>query len=200
MNIFEKIQKARIKLQSSELKKTGYNKHSNFYYFELADFLPKVNEIFDELKLFSNFSIDQETATLKIVNNEKPDEVETFTSNVVDATNNLVKGIQALGSTHTYLKRYLYVNALEIIEPDTVDPFVGKKADDNRNHDNSGTDKTAKRKAQEKFIKTNEDKFTKMITACLNKYGKQVFQDLSDEELEKLKTAISDEINKGKGE
>ena len=53
MNIYEKLQKARVELQSLGLKMGGHNKFADFKYFELKDFLPKVNEIFENLKLFS---------------------------------------------------------------------------------------------------------------------------------------------------
>ncbi|BBM37657.1 hypothetical protein JCM16775_0347 [Leptotrichia hofstadii] len=57
MNIYEKLQKARVELQSLGLKMGGHNKFSGFKYFELKDFLPKVNEIFENLKLFSKFDL-----------------------------------------------------------------------------------------------------------------------------------------------
>ena len=56
MNIYKKIQQARVELQKMGIKKSGHNKFANFDYFELKDFLPKVNEIFLDLKLFSKYS------------------------------------------------------------------------------------------------------------------------------------------------
>ena len=56
--IQEKLQQARIELQKQKLKKSGKNNYSGFTYYELADFLPQVNTIFNDLKVFSNFSID----------------------------------------------------------------------------------------------------------------------------------------------
>ena len=50
MNVFEKLQKARVDLQKKELKKSGKNTYSNYDYFQLADFLPELNEIMDEKK------------------------------------------------------------------------------------------------------------------------------------------------------
>ena len=55
-NVFEKLQQARVQLQNSKLKKSGKNAYAGFSYFELADFIPTVNNIFNDLKLFSNFS------------------------------------------------------------------------------------------------------------------------------------------------
>jgi hypothetical protein len=49
--VYEKLQKARIKLQHTELKKSGHNKFAGYKYFELGDFLPAIQSIFFELKL-----------------------------------------------------------------------------------------------------------------------------------------------------
>ena len=37
MNVFEKLQSVRVKLQEREIKKSGKNNYSGFTYFELAD-------------------------------------------------------------------------------------------------------------------------------------------------------------------
>ena len=51
MNIYEKMQEARIRLQKLKIKKTGWNEYSKFDYFELGDFLPDIMSIFKTLKL-----------------------------------------------------------------------------------------------------------------------------------------------------
>jgi hypothetical protein len=35
--VYEKLQQARIKLQNTELKKSGHNKFAGYKYFELGD-------------------------------------------------------------------------------------------------------------------------------------------------------------------
>lgn len=125
MNIYQKLQKARIALQNTALKKSGMNKFAGFKYFELGDLLPHINNIFDDLGLFSAFNIKDELATLTIVNTDKPDEAVQFTSPIADASVKGTTPVQSLGAVHTYLKRYLYLNALEIIENDMLDANVG---------------------------------------------------------------------------
>ena len=66
MNIFEKIQAARVELQEMNLKMGGYNKFADFKYFELKDFLPEINKIFNKLKLFSKFVNLQKDKVLTI--------------------------------------------------------------------------------------------------------------------------------------
>lgn len=127
MNVFEKLQNARVNLQLLNLKKSGNNKFSGFTYYELADFLPAINKIFSELKLFSNFSIKENRAYLEIFNSENPEEKTIFEMPTAEL---LLKGctaVQALGGVNTYCKRYLYLNALEIVENDLLDSLAGKK-------------------------------------------------------------------------
>lgn len=127
LNVYAKLQKARVELQKKNLKKSGKNKFANFNYYELADFLPSINELFNELGLFSQFNIRENVATLTIINIQNITDVVMFESPVKEAE---IKGstpIQCLGGIHTYMKRYLYLNALEIVESDMFDAKVGDK-------------------------------------------------------------------------
>ena len=123
--IYEKLQKARIELQNKKLKKSGKNGYSGFTYYELADFLPQVNQIFFDLKLCSNFSIEGRKASLTVTDWEDNTK-EVFTSPIEDLELKGCTKVQALGGVHTYLKRYLYLNALEIVESDMLDAQAGK--------------------------------------------------------------------------
>ena len=44
-NLNQSIISIRVKLQNSKLKKTGKNTFAGFDYFELSDFLPRLNEL-----------------------------------------------------------------------------------------------------------------------------------------------------------
>lgn len=129
MNIYEKLQKCRVELQQKKLKKSGVNKYSGFNYFELADFMPDVNILFDNYKMFSNFSIGIDgLAKLIIIDceDENSKSIE-FTSPVEELELKGCNKIQALGGVHTYMKRYLYMNALEIVEADMFVSVTGKE-------------------------------------------------------------------------
>lgn len=121
MNVFQKLQKCRVELQGEKLKKSGKNQYSHYDYFELGDFLPKALEIMDKHGLTSIFSFTQEEATLTIINSEKIDEKIVFTTPVAIAQLKGCYAIQNIGATQTYARRYLYVMALEISEPDVLD-------------------------------------------------------------------------------
>ena len=145
MNIYEKLQLCRVELQEMKLKKSGENKFSGFKYYELKDFLPKINELFKKHGLFSNFSIKDGRAVLEIIDKDwiskesfKDESLEffrqnscffkiEFTSPVAEANVKGCTAIQSLGAVHTYMKRYLYLNALEIVEDDSLDGRVGSK-------------------------------------------------------------------------
>lgn len=133
MNVYGKLQAARVRLQESNLKKSGENKFAGFKYFELGDFLPSINKIFEELKLSSFINFTKEEAKLVIINSEKVDETIEFTCPVVDLTLKGANSIQNLGGTQTYLRRYLYMNALEIVENDEFDAVIGRDSKDNKN-------------------------------------------------------------------
>ena len=44
MNVYSKLQTARVRLQESNLKKSGENKFAGFKYFELGDFHSKYKQ------------------------------------------------------------------------------------------------------------------------------------------------------------
>lgn len=126
LNLYQKIQRCRVELQNLNLKKSGKNKFANFEYYELADFLPKVNELFDKYKLFSQFTLKSDIATLEVFDTEKGDSV-TFSSPVAEVNIKGSNAIQNLGGANTYMKRYLYLNLLEIVESDSFDAVAGKE-------------------------------------------------------------------------
>lgn len=125
--VYAKLQKARIKLQYSSIKKSGHNKFAGYQYFELGDFLPTINDIFNELGLCSVISFDKELATLRIVDTDNGGAI-TFTSPMADANLKGCHPIQNLGAVETYSRRYLYVTALEIVEHDSLDATTGQEA------------------------------------------------------------------------
>ena len=122
MNVFKKLQDARVKLHNTSLNKSGKNNFAKFNYFELADFIPTVTKIFNDMGLCGivSFSASDAYLTIYNVDGEKDDFV-TFTSPLVMASMDRVQPIQSLGATHTYLRRYLWLMAMEIVENDVVD-------------------------------------------------------------------------------
>ena len=129
ISIYKKIQIVKEKILTANLKKTGENKYAGFTYYELADFTPTIIKLCNEVGLFTKISFDNEIATLKIINSDKPDEVEEYTSPMRDLELKGCNKIQALGGVETYSRRYLYMSAFDIIENDMFDAESGKEVE-----------------------------------------------------------------------
>ena len=127
-NAYQKLQIARLLLQEKKLTKSGKNKFAGYEYFELQDFLPAVQTIFSDVGLCPVFRVGDSDATLTLYNMEKPDEYILFTAPMASAELKGCHPVQNLGASISYLRRYLYVNAMEIVEHDALDATTGKEA------------------------------------------------------------------------
>lgn len=127
MNVYQKLNAARKKFHGIELKKSGHNKFAGYKYFELGDFIIPALEIFNEVGLTSIISFGKEVAHMDIVDNERPEQRLTITSPMSTAALKGCHEVQNLGAVQTYLRRYLWVAALEIVEHDALDATTGIK-------------------------------------------------------------------------
>lgn len=130
LNLFQKLQKARVELQEMNLKKSGHNKFAGFTYYNLEDFLPAINIICHNVGLFTAISFENDYAILKIYDCEDMNRFVEFKSPMKEIQQKGCNEIQALGSVETYSRRYLYLTAFEIVENDFSDAVIGK--DDNK--------------------------------------------------------------------
>lgn len=120
MMVHKKLMNARMMLQQTELKKSGHNKFSNYYYFELGDFLPQINQIFHTLGLCGVISYTKDYADLTITDVDDGTFI-TISSPMVEANLKGAHAIQNLGAVETYQRRYLWMTAMEIVEHDALD-------------------------------------------------------------------------------
>ena len=120
MSVHKKLMQARVKLQSMEIKKSGLNKFAGYSYFELADFIPPIQSIFNELGLCGIVTFNTEYAQLCITDVEDGT-VIVITSPMAEANLKGAHPIQNLGAVLSYQRRYLWMAALEIVEGDAVD-------------------------------------------------------------------------------
>lgn len=127
MSIYQKLSDAREEFHGLKLKKTGHNKFANYYYFELGDFLIPALEVFRKHQLCAlPVSFGLELAVMRIVDLEGGECIEV-TSPMSTAALKGCHEVQNLGAVQTYLRRYLWVAALEIVEHDAIDATTGKK-------------------------------------------------------------------------
>jgi hypothetical protein len=130
MNVYQKLNVARNKFHNTEIKKSGHNKFAGYKYFELGDFIVPALSIFDEVGLTSIISFGKESADMRIINTDKPEEMIVIESPMSEANLKGCHPVQNLGAVQTYIRRYLWVAALEIVEHDALDsskPVEDKK-------------------------------------------------------------------------
>jgi DNA polymerase elongation subunit (family B) len=121
-NVYQKLLTARVKFLASNPEKSGKNMHLAFKYFELDDIVPIATKIFDEVGLLPMVYFESDRACMHIVNTDGNGESVFFQAPVVTlAENKGTNAVQAYGATMTYYRRYLYMLALDICEPDEFD-------------------------------------------------------------------------------
>lgn len=120
MNVYQKLNDARVQFHKLQLKKTGLNKFAGYSYFELGDFLIPALEVLHDNGLCAFISFGKELATMTIVDVASAQSIE-LTSPMAEAQLKGCHPIQNLGAVETYTRRYLWVAALEIVEHDALD-------------------------------------------------------------------------------
>lgn len=133
MNVLTKLQLARLKFLQAGVKKTGKNIHLEFMYFELQDIVPTAESIFAEVGLLMVPTIGKEYASARVYNcddqEEEPVVFEVPFTQIAPIISNTGKVVtnemQALGSSITYIRRYLWQLVLDIIEADSIDNISG---------------------------------------------------------------------------
>lgn len=128
MNVFEKLNEARLRFQNAGVSKSGHNKFAGYTYYELADILPVINKLANELKFCCIINYKQDLATLDFCDIEK-DEKITFSCPMCTTTVKGATEVQCEGAVITYLKRYLYQNCFEIVEADMLDGTLDPSAE-----------------------------------------------------------------------
>jgi hypothetical protein len=193
--VYGKLAKARKQFLDMDVKKSGKNSHFKFSYYELHDIVPAVTKINNDLGLVTTFNIyDEDTiyneesmqitkrsakAVLAVVDIESGESIE-FTSKLAKEGQVLNKGnvMQELGSRHTYLRRFLYLNAYDIVEADAIDsqgPTTTKP---------KAIPQPQKQAPQPTTI-TKED-VTEIILSLKNIYSKEDLKDQVSRELSKM--------------
>lgn len=136
VNVYQRLLTARAKFLEADVQKTGKNMHLSFKYFELDDIVPSAIRIFNEVGLIPIVNFTADTATMNIVNIDNPEDSVVFVAPfnqiapiVSNAGKQATNEMQALGSSITYMRRYLYMMALDICESDSIDANLGKGED-----------------------------------------------------------------------
>jgi hypothetical protein len=126
MKVYKKLIDARNMLQTKELTKSGHNKFAGYKYFELSDFLPTIQQIFQEVGLVDVISFDSEIASMRLYDVEDGNHI-LFTSPMGSASLKGCHEVQNVGAVETYQRRYLYTTAMAIVESDALDATTAKE-------------------------------------------------------------------------
>jgi hypothetical protein len=168
MTVYKKLAKARLDLLLVKMEKSGHNKFADFRYFELGDFIPHVHKIFNDVGLVGVFCFEGNNATLTVHDTDGNGSV-SFVSPSVAATkverdgSQKTESIQDLGAKHTYMRRYLWLMAMEITEHDAVDRGNQPKVEDQPEE----VKQKPEVKLKKEVVKENLELFSqKMIDWC----------------------------------
>lgn len=131
LNVYQKLIEAREKFLVSDINQSGKNMQLSFKYFELKDIVPTITHIFKDLGLLAVARFTDTVATLTIVNTDNPEETIDFPVPfnqiqpiVSNAGKQVTNDMQALGSSITYMRRYLYLIAMDICVNDEIEPSI----------------------------------------------------------------------------
>lgn len=200
MNVRQKLAKARLYFLNQKVEKSGKNMNLEFKYFELADIVPPATRIFARVGLVSNTVFDGEKAVMTIYNADNVDEpglefvlpyreVGQIISNSGKQVTNIM---QALGSSTTYLRRYLWMMALDITTPDEVEPLL--------TDDDSTNNEFAEEAAAAAPAKKKESKKKAPATAADRKKAKEELVEpdvpANEEQIAALKGLCKDLMDK----
>lgn len=197
MNIYEKMQVVKKLLSDAELKKTGKNDYSNFEYYELSDILPAIITFCENYRLFTHVNFVKEystktitteesqvqekvkvgeSAVLTVINIDNPKEKIEYSSDVKDLELKAANAIQNYGGIQTYSRRYLYMNAFDIVEAEMFDKEMNKKKKQATKQSNAV--KNFINTCSKKYIGLNDTKRKEKIAEKLKELGYTNFKDI----------------------
>ena len=159
LTIYDKLNDCRLAFKNANVKKSGKNAYAGYDYFELDDILNALIPILVSHRAATVVNFTPEGATLTFTDCETKESI-LFTSPMSTASLKGCHEVQNLGAVESYIKRYLYQNAFEIAEPDSLDRTMGK----------SDGNKQGKQKASAQHEETPEEK-TKRFCAVVEKYA-----------------------------
>ena len=174
MNVFEKLNEARLQFQNANVKKSGQNKFAGYTYYELSDILPAINKIAKDLKFCCVVNFTSELATLSFVDCENNEKID-FTSPMSEASLKGCQPVQCLGGAETYIKRYLYQNCFEIVESDMLDGTMDPNAKDEAEELIKQVREKMHTMSDEQLDYTNKaiaERNVSKLKTILSKYGK----------------------------
>jgi hypothetical protein len=122
--LYKKLQQARLDFRDKHVEARGRNNFNNFDYITLKDIVTEAIPILLDNNLSIHHKFYLNPPLVELVDLETGYS-EDFGSNVtfeVEGKNNNQR-LQALGSTESYIRRYIYMQILDIVESDPDKDF-----------------------------------------------------------------------------
>lgn len=163
LTIYDKLNDCRLAFKNANVKKSGKNTYAGYDYFELDDILNALVPILASNRATTMVNFTPEGATLTFTDCETKESI-VFTSPMSTASLKGCHEVQNLGAVESYIKRYLYQNAFEIAEPDSLDRTMGN--DDKQDSKKPAQNQQKKAPAQE----SPEEKMNRFC-AVVEKYA-----------------------------
>lgn len=213
MSVYKKLQQARVLFLEKPLTKSGHNKFAGYHYFELGDFMPAIQLICEEVGICGTITF-KDIPTLVITDSDKIDDQIIFNCPMATAALKGCHDVQNLGAVITYIRRYLWQIAFEIVESDALDATTGSpdkgKPEVVKPNPSRPTPPTQEEivlrfrtKLQtmetitdlEKFIKDSQPFISKLSSSGIEAMQEDIYNQRSNIEFNNSKQADQQEIN-----
>lgn len=133
MNVRQKLAKARLYFLNQKVQKSGKNFNLQFKYFELSDIVPTAIRIFARVGLTTETKFLEDKAVMTVYNADNAEEpgiefvapYKVLDPIISNQGKQVTNTMQAIGSTITYTRRYLWMLVLDVTEPDEIDATLG---------------------------------------------------------------------------
>ena len=156
LGLLQKITNIRVEFQKKPPEATGnikIGKEHTFNYLELKDFLPMLNNLCNENRIFNHITFSDDKAILKIIDIDNPkDELIFETPFLKDIQIGNCNAMQNCGGAQTYARRYLYYLAYDIQANDLSD-YASSRGISNTVNSNSNYNAKPASEKQKDLIK-----------------------------------------------
>lgn len=120
-----KVMKLRMEIKTKGFKKQGHNKYQNYDHYTIDDILEVAYPLLCKYNISTwyDFNVENRIATLEIT------DLDTGYTDVVSIEDplftykNANEALQGIGKSQTYLRKYLYIQFLDISENDPDENF-----------------------------------------------------------------------------
>ena len=127
MSLYQRLSKARLEVLANGTHKSGINPHASFDYFKLEDIVPLANPIMDRWGLLMQLTFEDTFARAYIrdtIGDREPIVFQVPFALILEPGKFRMNEVQAMGSSVTYFRRYMYFLVLDLIENDPIDSGI----------------------------------------------------------------------------